>query len=103
MNQNEVKISKYLSYVLRHRPDAIGLSLDSQGWVSLSELIDLSNRGGTRLTEALVRDVVARNDKQRFAISADGNKIRANQGHRSMSISDSHRKYHRRRFIMEPP
>lgn len=81
MNQNEVKISKYLSYVLRHRPEAIGLSLDNQGWADLAELIDLSNRAGTRLTEALVRDVVARNDKQRFAINADGDKIRANQGH----------------------
>ncbi len=81
MNRREVKISKYLSYMLRHRPDAIGLTLDRQGWADLAELIDLSNRAGTRLTEALVRDVVARNDKQRFAISAEGDKIRASQGH----------------------
>jgi putative RNA 2'-phosphotransferase len=73
-----VRASKLLSMVLRHDPGALGLSLDPEGWVSVQELV--ANSDG-RLTEALVRQIVRENDKQRFALSEDGSKIRANQGH----------------------
>lgn len=67
-------MSKRLSYVLRHRPDSAGLTLDDAGWVPVEML--LKTMGWTR---AQLDEVVAGNDKQRFTI--DGDRIRANQGH----------------------
>ncbi|WP_408952901.1 RNA 2'-phosphotransferase [Lysobacter sp. Hz 25] len=78
---NLTKTSKFLSLVLRHEPEAIGLSLDDNGWADLDELVRLANAGGKPVTRALIEQVVRDNDKQRFAISADGARIRANQGH----------------------
>lgn len=81
MNQNIVKISKFLSLVLRHEPEKIGLSLDAAGWVSVDELLAACRQHGKAITFEQLQDVVANNDKQRFSFSADGNLIRANQGH----------------------
>lgn len=77
------KVSKYLSFVLRHNPQAIDLKLDTQGWGDIETLID--NTSEFSITRELLDLVVETNDKQRFAISDDGTKIRANQGH-SISI-----------------
>jgi len=74
-------LSKRLSYLLRHRPDVAGLALDARGWVSIDALLAGLARGGKATTRQAVARVVARNDKQRFAISDDGLRIRANQGH----------------------
>lgn len=79
MSSDLKKISKYLSFILRHRPEDIGLNLDNQGWASVQELIQKSV--GFDLTEDLIRVVVETNDKQRFCLSDDFSKIRANQGH----------------------
>lgn len=73
--------SKFLSLILRHQPEIIGLTLDANGWADLQELIDKANAHGKTLDEALIRAVVARNDKQRFALDETGRRIRANQGH----------------------
>lgn len=73
--------SKFLSYVLRHKPEAIGLALDSEGWVEIVQLIRLANVHGTKLTRELLLETDATSDKKRFALSLDGSKIRANQGH----------------------
>ena len=78
MNKELTEMSKFLSYVLRHKPDAIRLELDPEGWASIAELV---NKAGMPITEDLLHEVVATNDKQRFAISPDGLFIRANQGH----------------------
>lgn len=80
VNQLE-STSKFLSYVLRHQPDAIGLKLDGEGWADVSELISLANSNGRDLTLDLMKEVVATNDKKRFAFSEDGTRIRASQGH----------------------
>ncbi|MGY1855817.1 RNA 2'-phosphotransferase [Modestobacter sp. SYSU DS0290] len=69
-------MSKRLSYVLRHRPDAVGITLDDAGWADVDELL-----AALHLTRAQLADVVARNDKQRFALDATGSRIRASQGH----------------------
>jgi putative RNA 2'-phosphotransferase len=74
-----VKTSKRMSYVLRHRPDSIGLTLAAGGWVSVDELLRALARHGTRITRADLEYVVAANDKRRFVI--EGDRIRANQGH----------------------
>jgi putative RNA 2'-phosphotransferase len=81
MDPNLVKTSKFLSLVLRHRPEAIGLALDAQGWADVDELIARAAAQGHRLTRELLGRVVAENDKRRFALSDDGARIRANQGH----------------------
>jgi putative RNA 2'-phosphotransferase len=76
-----VKISKFLSLVLRHKPEMIGLVLDEQGRASVEDLIRLAKEHGQAITRPVLERVVAENDKQRFALSADGNFIRASQGH----------------------
>lgn len=76
-----VKLSKFLSLVLRHKPEEIGLALDENGWTEVDDLIRLATARGSRLTRSLLEQVVAENDKKRFAFSEDGQRIRANQGH----------------------
>ena len=71
-----VRLSKRLSYVLRHAPDSVGLSLDDAGWVAVDDLL-----AALRVSRAQLDDVVARNDKQRFAVDESGTRIRASQGH----------------------
>jgi putative RNA 2'-phosphotransferase len=78
---NDRRVSKFLSYVLRHRPEAIGLELDAAGWADVDLLIESAGRDGRRLTRADIERVVRDNDKQRFTLSDDGTRIRANQGH----------------------
>jgi putative RNA 2'-phosphotransferase len=75
------QLSKFLSFVLRHRPDAIGISLDSQGWVPVDDLIAKSQAAGTHFTREDLLHVVKTSDKNRFSLSADGQMIRAAQGH----------------------
>ncbi|MGW0765898.1 RNA 2'-phosphotransferase [Streptomyces sp. NPDC002676] len=74
-----VKVSKYLSKHLRHQPERIGLVLDEGGWVEIDALIAAAAAHGFRFTRAELDQVVADNDKQRFAI--EGTRIRASQGH----------------------
>jgi len=74
-------LSKYLSYVLRHAPDSIGLTLDAQGYASVAELIEKSVAAGRKLDAGLLREIVASSPKQRFTLSPDGTRIRAAQGH----------------------
>jgi putative RNA 2'-phosphotransferase len=76
-----VKASKYLSMVLRHRPEAAGLTLDEAGWAEVDTLLAALEAAGRPLTRDELDHVVATSDKQRFAFSADGRRIRANQGH----------------------
>lgn len=78
-------LSKFLSYVLRHRPDEIGITLDPQGWAAVDTLLQQANVHGYPLTRLLLEEIVKTNSKQRFSFSSDGSKIRANQGH-SVSI-----------------
>lgn len=86
MPDRMIETSKFLSYVLRHRPDAIGIALDSQGWADIDTLIAAAVADGRRLDRALLETVVAGNDKQRFALSPDGMRIRAVQGHSTPSV-----------------
>jgi putative RNA 2'-phosphotransferase len=81
MSNEAVKISKLLSFVLRHRPQAIGITLDAEGWVAVDELLAAAARHGKPLTRQELEEVVATNDKKRFTFSPDGGRIRANQGH----------------------
>ncbi len=75
------KLSKFLSFVLRHKPDAIGLTLDPQGWTSIDDLIGKSDAAGTRFSREDLLHVVETSEKKRFTLSTDGQRIRAAQGH----------------------
>jgi len=79
--QRRIKVSKFLSLVLRHQPEQIGIQLDAHGWVSIEELMHGFANEGRSITREELQEVVDTSDKQRFAISADGLRIRANQGH----------------------
>jgi putative RNA 2'-phosphotransferase len=79
--------SKFLSYVLRHEPQAIGLTLDSEGWANINALIDGANQSGKAITRELIQQVVDTSDKKRFSISDDGQRIRAAQGHSTDTVA----------------
>lgn len=83
---NHNDISKFLSYILRHQPESIGLSLDKEGWAVISELILCSAKHGYTLDSKLIRDIVANSDKKRFTLSDDGLRIRAAQGHSTSQV-----------------
>lgn len=76
-----IRLSKAVSRVLRHRPDAAGVTLDRDGWCRVDELLAGLAQAGTAMTEEQLREIVRTSDKQRFALSDDGHSIRANQGH----------------------
>lgn len=71
-----VRISKRLSLYLRHAPEKIGLELDEAGWADVDDIL-----AALHVTREQLVEVVATNDKQRFAFSANGRRIRASQGH----------------------
>lgn len=81
MEKSLVRVSKFLSLVLRHDPSAAGVALDDAGWVAVDALIAGANAAGVALDRATLERVVAENDKKRFALSPDGRRIRASQGH----------------------
>jgi putative RNA 2'-phosphotransferase len=75
------RISKFLSLVLRHKPEHIGLTLDSAGWADVEELIAKSLESGVVLDRPILRQVVEQAERIRFSFSDDGKRIRANYGH----------------------
>ena len=75
------RLSKYLSYLLRHNPSALGLVLDEQGWVNTRVLVNKIAQQETGFTLATLQHIVESNAKQRFRFSNDGSMIRASQGH----------------------
>lgn len=79
---NDLKhISKFLSLVLRHKPQQLGVTMDDEGWVDVNELIEKYKVKKGYLNMQVLQQVVSTNDKQRFAFNYDKTKIRANQGH----------------------
>jgi putative RNA 2'-phosphotransferase len=81
MKDQTTKVSKFLSLVLRHQPEKIGISLGSQGWVPVSDLLQAMEKHGMSLSFEELEHVVRSNDKKRFSFSDDGKLIRASQGH----------------------
>jgi putative RNA 2'-phosphotransferase len=79
--KRRIKFSKFLSLVLRHNPEMIGLVLDDGGWAGVDQLIAACGRAGRPLTREILEQIVRESDKTRFALSEDGRRIRANYGH----------------------
>lgn len=76
-----IQISKFLSLVLRHQPELIGIHLDANGWTNADTLIERSARHGVKFDKEILKHIVETNSKKRFAFSPDGSMIRASQGH----------------------
>src|SRR5579875_3153869 len=81
MDRSLVTISKFLAKHLRHSPDALGLTLQPGGWVSVDALLTASERTGFPITYDDLIECVETNDKKRFSFDDTGDLIRANQGH----------------------
>ena len=79
--ENMNRISKFLSLILRHRPESVGITLDAHGWADVATLLRQMNAHGTIIDRALLDHIVATNPKRRFDYDASGTKIRASQGH----------------------
>ncbi len=81
MDKKHRNISKYLSFLLRHQPRAIGLQVNAHGWAEIDELIGKARKDGRALDRSTILKVVHESDKTRFEISDDEQKIRATYGH----------------------
>ena len=80
-NKKNRHLSKFLSLVLRHKPETIDLKLDEYGWADVEKLLSKMHEAQKQIDLALLKEIVATNDKQRFTFNSDYSKIRANQGH----------------------
>ncbi len=81
MKTTKQDFSKFLSFILRHQPETIDIQLDEQGWTDIQILIRNARARGKDMTLEAIQETVRTSDKQRSAISEDGLRIRANQGH----------------------
>lgn len=89
-------ISRFLSYVLRHKPEKIKLNLDPEGWGSIEDLLINSRTECPGLNLKTLMEIVAEDEKGRYSLSTDGLKIRAAQGHSSTQVNIKHK-------VMIPP
>lgn len=81
MAEKYVKESRFLSYVLRHKPGAIGLSMDNEGWVEVDQLVRMAKANEVNLCHDVLSEIVESDNKDRYEYSEDGKQIRARQGH----------------------
>lgn len=79
--RHHVKLGKFLSLVLRHRPERIGIQLDGNGWTDVNTLLQKMNDFGKVIDLETLEFIVENNNKKRYAFNAEKDKIRANQGH----------------------
>lgn len=83
---DEIRLSKFLSYILRHAPEAAGLSQDRGGWAEVAQVLEAARGKGFDVDEARLGAAVANNEKKRFTLSEDGARIRAAQGHSTAQV-----------------
>lgn len=81
--EENVRLSRFLSLILRHNPGAIGIEIEKiGGWADVNALMDgINAKGKFRVDRPLLEKIVATDSKGRYSFNADGTKIRANQGH----------------------
>jgi len=79
--KENIKISKFLSLILRHKPEIIGIQLDENGWANVNELINKINLSGTPIDFQVLKHIVDTNNKKRFSFNDSYTSIRASQGH----------------------
>ncbi|WP_020594901.1 RNA 2'-phosphotransferase [Spirosoma panaciterrae] len=82
LNDEEAqRVSKFLSLVLRHKPETLGITLNEQGWTDVDRLLTKLYHRGYQISRDQLKYIVETNNKKRFAFSLDESQIRANQGH----------------------
>ncbi len=81
MKDKNTRLSRFISLVLRHRPEAANISLDEHGWAKVKELIAGINSTGRYIDMKMLEDIVAQDEKQRYSFGDGKRLIRANQGH----------------------
>lgn len=74
-------VSKFMSLILRHKPETIGIKLDNHGWANVDELINGMCSHGTSIDIPMLEKIVEIDNKKRYSFNNDKTKIRANQGH----------------------
>jgi len=83
MNNND--LSKFISLILRHKPETIGITLNDNGWANVDDLINGINKSTNKkvncVTLAILEDIVNSDNKNRYSFNNDKTFIRANQGH----------------------
>jgi putative RNA 2'-phosphotransferase len=79
--KSDKSLSKFVSLILRHRPEEIGISLDEHGWADVGKLIAGMNKNETVISMEKLEQIVAEDEKGRYSFNEDKTKIRANQGH----------------------
>lgn len=75
------RLSVFISLILRHKPDVIGITLDEHGWANVRELIDGINDSGRTINMEILEEIVQTDDKGRYSFNENKELIRANQGH----------------------
>ena len=78
---NDVKLGRFISLILRHKPETIDLKLDKNGWANVNELIKKISKSGREIDFKTVERIVNENNKKRYSFNDDKTKIRAVQGH----------------------
>lgn len=78
---NDIQLGKFISLILRHKPETIGIALDEHGWADVSELLAGIQKQGINITMERLEKIVETNNKKRYSFSEDKTRIRANQGH----------------------
>ena len=83
MNQNksDEQLGKFLSLILRHRPETIGIKLDEHGYANVDELLKGINKSGRQIDLNTLERIVRENNKNRYHFNEEHTKIRSNQGH----------------------
>lgn len=76
-----VKMGKYISLILRHKPELINLKIDEHGWANVDDLLKGINNSGRYISKEILDIIVNTNNKKRYQYNNDHTKIRANQGH----------------------
>ena len=81
--RNDMKlteISRFMSLILRHKPETIGICLDEHGWADVQELIEgIAEK--YEFNQEILEEIVRTDNKQRYSFNEDKTLIRANQGH----------------------
>ena len=85
MKNKKDSMSKFISLVLRHHPEAAYIQLDEHGWADVEQLISGIKKTGRKINRQTLEEIVRTDEKQRYSFSEDKTLIRANQGH-SISV-----------------
>ena len=78
---NLTSTGKFISLILRHKPETIGITLDEHGWVDANKLIAGIQKTSPAFNREILEEIVRTNSKQRYSFNEDHTRIRANQGH----------------------